>query len=226
MVWQAARRELTIAIVLQVVGGLGVVVQVLVGRAVLEAILDADRLDRDPSTVVPSLVALAVVTAVVNFAGAFRNQLQALLTELTSRHAQGRILDVASVVSLAAFEDPEFHDRLQRAQTGANSRPWIMTSNLVTLVGAVIGVAGLVVALAALEPILLPLVVVAYVPAWLAASSNSRASYRFGWGMTPNDASGTPSASSCRASRTRPRFGRSSWPSSSGTSTTTSTRSG
>ena len=208
MVWQAARRELTVAIALQVVAGLGVVVQVLVGRAVLETILDADRLDRDPSTVVPSLIALLAVTAVVNFTGAFRNQLQSLLTELTSRHAQGRILDVASVVDLAAFEDPEFHDRLQRAQMGANSRPWMMTSNLVSLVGAIIGVAGLVVAIATLQPILLPLVVVAYVPAWLAASRNSRASYRFGWGMTPNDRlryalsfvlSGKPHAAEVRA---------------------------
>lgn len=84
--------------------------------------------------------------------GAAAGHLQTLLTELTSRHAQGRILDVAPMVDLEAFENPEFHDRLQRAQVGANSRPWLMTSNLVTLAGAFIGVVRLLVALATLQP--------------------------------------------------------------------------
>ncbi len=187
VVWRAASRELSWAIALQVVAGLGVVVQLLVGRHVLETILTADRLDREASSVVPGLVALLAVTAVLSFAAAARNHLQTLLTELTSRHAQGRILDIAAVVDLEAFENPEFHDRLQRAQVGASTRPWMMTSNVVSLIGAVIGVVGLVVALVALQPLLLPLVLVAYVPAWMAATRNSRISYRFGWGMTPSD---------------------------------------
>lgn len=47
LVWRAAPRELATAIGVQVLSAAGVVVQLLVGRAVLESILSADRLDRD-----------------------------------------------------------------------------------------------------------------------------------------------------------------------------------
>ncbi|MGH9281596.1 MAG: ABC transporter ATP-binding protein, partial [Acidimicrobiales bacterium] len=203
----------TWAIALQVDSALGVVAQVLVGRHVLETILTADRLDRAASSVVPGLVALLGVTSVLHFAAAARNHLQTLLTELTLRYSQGRILDVAAVVDLEAFENPEFHDCLQRAQVGANSRPWMMTSNVVSLIGAVVGVAGLMVALAVIQPILLPLVLLAYVPAFVAASRNSRLAYRFGHNMTSNDRlrynlsyvlSGKPHAAELRAFQLAP----------------------
>jgi ATP-binding cassette subfamily B protein len=213
MVWRSAPRELAWAIALQVVSAVGLVAQLLVGRHVLETILTADQLDRSASSVVPGLVVLLGVTAVLHFAGAARNHLQTLLTELTARHAQGRILDVATAVDLEAFENPEFHDRLQRAQVGAGSRPWMMTSSIVNLVGAVVGMVGLVVALAVIQPILLPLVLLAYVPAFVAASRNSRYAYRFAHGMTPNDRlrfnlsyvlSGKPHAAEVRAFQLAP----------------------
>lgn len=208
LVWRAAPRELATAVGVQVVSAAGVVVQLLVGRAVLESVLAADRLHRDVWSVVPGLAVLLVVTTVLSFGAVVRNQLQALLVELTARHAQGRVLDVAAAVDLEAFENPDFHDRLQREQAGAMSRPWMMTSNLLSLLGAVIGSVGLLVALAALHPVLLPLAVVAYVPTWLAATRNSRSVYRFGYTMTPDDRrrwalsyvlSGRPHAAEVRA---------------------------
>jgi ATP-binding cassette, subfamily B, bacterial len=43
---------------------------------------------------------------------------QRMLSELVSRYAQDRILDVTCAVELAAFDQPEFHDRFARAQAG------------------------------------------------------------------------------------------------------------
>ena len=187
LVWQAARRELVAAIVLQVVLGVGVAAQVLVGSRVLATILDADREGSAFSAVVPGLAVLLGVTAVVAFANSARQELQALLTELTGRHAQDRVIDVASVVDLEAFENPEFHDRLQRAQVAATSRPYRMTSDLVSLLGGIVGVAGLLAALAALEPVLAPIVLLAYIPLWLAMMRNSRTTWLFNMHMTPSD---------------------------------------
>jgi ATP-binding cassette subfamily B protein len=187
LVRQAAPRELLLSFALQLVTGLGVAVQLLLGRNVLKAVLDADRLGQGLSRVMPGLVALLAVTAVLQFGGAARNELQRLLAELTGRHAQGRITDVATVVDLEAYENPDFHDRLQRAQMAANFRPLNMTMSLSMLTGSAIGVVGLLVALLALQPLLVPFVVVAYLPVWLATVRNSRTSHRFGWGMTPAD---------------------------------------
>ena len=187
LVWSAARRELLVSVVLQVIAGAGVGVQLLVGSRVLGDVLAADRLDRGTGDVLPGLVALLAVTAVVGFAGRAQTELRLVIAELTGRHAQEKVIDVATVVDLEAFERPEFHDRLQRAMTAATFRPHSMTQDVITLLSLAIGVLGIVAALAALQPLLVPMVLVAYVPLSVASSRNSRTRYRFGHQMTPND---------------------------------------
>ena len=187
LVHRAAPRELALSFALQLVAGAGVAVQLLVGRHLLATILQADRLDMGLRDVLPPLLAFLAVSAALGFAYAVRNDLQRLMAELVGRHAQGHILDVATLVDLEAFESPEFHDRLMRAQVAANFRPINLTVGLLTLTGAVLSVAGLVAALFALQPLLVPFVVLAYVPVWVATVRNSRTQHRFGWGMTPGD---------------------------------------
>src|SRR6185503_2355965 len=58
---------------------------------------------------------------------------------------------------------------------------------LLGLVGALVAAVGIVLALAALQPLLLPLMIVGYIPLALVTRLNSRDTYRFAWGMTPND---------------------------------------
>ncbi len=69
----------------------------------------------------------------------------------------------------------------------ANFRPANMASNFTQLTSASIGMVGLLVALLALQPLLIPFVVLAYVPVWVATIRNSRTSHGFGWRMTPAD---------------------------------------
>lgn len=184
---RAAPRELAVCFALQVVAGLGIGVQLLLGRHVLSTILGVDRTGGTVTDVLPSLVAFLAVSAVLQFDNAARSELQRLLAELVARHAQERIIEVATLVDLEAYETPVFHDCLQRAEMAANFRPLNMTMSLMTLTGAVIGVVGVVAALALLQPILIPFVVLAYVPVWIATVRNSRSTHRFGWGMTPAD---------------------------------------
>jgi ATP-binding cassette, subfamily B, bacterial len=187
LVLHAARREALLCFGLQVVTGVGIGVQLVIGRHVLERILRADRLGDGLATVLPSLVVLLAVTALLQFATTARMELQRLLAELVGRHAQSKIIEMATLVDLEAYENPDFHDRLQRAQTAATFRPLNMTMSLMTITGAVIGIVGILAALVVLQPILLPFVLAAYVPVWVATVRNSRSYHRFGWGMTPAD---------------------------------------
>ena len=187
LVWAAAPRELAVSVVLQVITGVGVGVQLLVGSRVLSTILTADRTDQGAGDVVPGLLVLLGVTAVVGFAGRAQSELRLVIAELTGRHAQAKVIDIATTVDLEAFERPDFHDRLQRATTAAMFRPHSMTQDVITLLSLGVGVIGITAALAALQPLLLPVVVLAYVPLSMASSRNSRTRYRFGHRMTPND---------------------------------------
>ena len=187
LVHRAARRELVLSFLLQVVTGAGVAVQLLLGRQLLGDVLRADQLDHGLASVLPALVAFLTVSAALQFGSSARTELQRLMGELVGRHAQDHIIDVATLVDLEAYENPEFHDRLMRAQMAATFRPTSMTNNFLQVTSAVIGMVGLLLALLALQPILVPFVILAYVPVWAATIANSRASHRFGWRMTPSD---------------------------------------
>ncbi len=67
-----------------------------------------------------------------------------------------RIIDVTNRVELEAFDDPVFLDGLLRAKVQSQVRPLQLTSGLLAVGQSSLTVAGVVVALGAIEPILLP----------------------------------------------------------------------
>ena len=178
LVWDSAPRELVASIALQLLIGLGVAAQLLVGREVLEKVVVTNGRPEFGGSV-GVLVLLAVITAAMTFAALANVELQRILGELVSRHAIGQVLDVSASVDLIAFDSPAFHDRLQRAQVNASSRPLQMVNGIVGMSSATFGLVGVAAALVFLAPLFLVLVGVAYVPAWLATSLASRSFYDF-----------------------------------------------
>lgn len=189
LVWESHPRLLVMITTLQVLTAMCVVLQLLVGRDLLEAMLDLTRAEEEGGydrLALPVTVVLSM-TLVVTFLRAIRPEVVRLLSEHTARHAQGKILDVAASMELRAYDDPLFYDRLQRALSAALARPVMMTVDLLNVMGNAIGGLGLLVALAAMQPFMVPVVMLAYVPAWYGMSRNSQSSYRFGVAMTTSD---------------------------------------
>src|SRR5580692_781062 len=188
--WHAGRRELTTMAVLELLSGVGVAAEVVVGRRVLEAILATQHAGAGAGAglagVWPSAVLLGVITALLGLAGAVLRAQQRMLSELTQRYAQDRILDVTCAVELAAFDQPEFHDRVARAQAGVMRAPQLVFG-LQGLGRSVAGAIGAAVALLAVAPLLVPVALVALIPGWLASGRRGRAFYTFGIVMTPRD---------------------------------------
>lgn len=186
LVMRAGKREFVLSTTLQFVSAATIAVQLVVGQRALQAMLDADRTGADLNTVTPWAISLAALTAVSLFSSAVQREQQQILGELVSRHMLGEALSVASKVELAAFERPEFHNRLQRVQSGIH-QPLNMVYGVSGLVSALVGVVGVSVALIAIEPLVIPLVLTVLLPAWMAASRRSSAFWRFFWRMTPTD---------------------------------------
>jgi ATP-binding cassette, subfamily B, bacterial len=186
IVWRAAPRELVTATILQVIVGVGLAIQVLVAQRVLSKII-AGGDGGDFADVVPSLVALMVVGLVISLSRAALAELQRVLSEMVARYAISNVLDVAAEVDLIAFEDPEFANRLQRAQVNAVVRPVQMTNGLLGIVGGLIAVAGVGVALLVLSPVFFVIVLIATIPAAVAANRGSRLYHRFAVEQTEPD---------------------------------------
>jgi ATP-binding cassette, subfamily B, bacterial len=186
LVWSAGRNVFLITSALQLVTAIGIAVQLFVAKAVFEAILGNGG-TADFQQLAPPLVALVVVTVGLDLARAIQNEQSRVLGELVGRKAIDRVLDVSTRIDLLAFESPDFYDRLQRARAQGQFRALQTVNGLLGIVGASVAGAGIIVALAALQPLLLPFVLIGYLPLWVVASLNTRDLYHYTRGMTPND---------------------------------------
>ena len=186
LVWEAGRREFLITTALQVITGFGIAAQLFIARALFEAVLSAGG-TRDLAGVAPELAALLAITVALDFARAVQTEQTRVLSELVGRKALDRVLDVSTRIDLLAFEAPDFYDQLTRARAQGQFRSFQIVNGFLGLVGSAIASVGLILALAAMQPILLPFVAVAYIPLWVVASRNTKDLYQWTRGMTPND---------------------------------------
>jgi ATP-binding cassette subfamily B protein len=183
LVWEAGRREFLLTAGLQLVVAAGTAAELFIARSVLSAVLGADGL----SAILPPVAALVAVTVAVELVQALEAERTRILGELVGRRALDRVLDVSTSVDLLAFEEPDFYDRLRRAHFQGQFRSFQIVQGLLGLVGALTAAGGIVAALTAFSPLLVPLLLAGYVPLWIVAARNSRDLYRFMHGMTPND---------------------------------------
>jgi ATP-binding cassette subfamily B protein len=184
--WEAGRRDLLLSTALQAVGGVGIVVLLLLAREAFQALLAAVNDGGTLADVLPWVVAMAVVAAAQSFASSVQRERQQILGDLVTRSVQGRVLDVTSQVDLATFDDPEFHNRVERVGNN-NHQALQMVFGVSGLAGATFGAVGALIGVVAVAPVLLPLLALVIVPAWLAASRRGAAFWDFFWKMTPRD---------------------------------------
>jgi ATP-binding cassette subfamily B protein len=184
LVWAAGPRELLVVLAINAVNGIGLGAVLLLGKGVLDGVLAAGRSGAGAGVVLPRLLLLTVVMAGLGFLSAVGREHREILSELASRHAQSQIIDVACAVELEAYDTPAFHNRLVRAAGGGQFRPWQVVEGLTGLAGALIGIAGIALALLALQPWLVPLVLAAAVPLLVAVAKGGDLMFWFHHRMT------------------------------------------
>jgi ATP-binding cassette, subfamily B, bacterial len=184
LVWEASRRVFALTATLQIVSALGVAVQLFVFKHAFGTVLGAHG---SFGSVLPSLALVVGVSVALDLVQTIEREQTRLLGELVGRRALDRVIEVAQSVDLLAFEEPDFYDRLRRAQAQGMFRALQTVNAMLGLVGAVVAAVGIVAALAGLQPILVPIVLVGYIPLWIASSRNTRDYYTFTFGMTHRD---------------------------------------
>ncbi|HEY6584668.1 MAG TPA: ABC transporter ATP-binding protein [Gaiellaceae bacterium] len=186
LAWSAGRNVFLLTSALQLIASIGVAVQLFVAQAVFSAVLGNGG-KADLETLAPPLIALVAVTVTLDLARAVQAEQSRVLGELVGRRATDRVLDVSTRIDLLAFESPEFYDRLQRARAQGQFRAIQTVNGLLGVVGSLGTAVAIVLALAAIQPLLLPFVLIGYIPLWVVASLNTRDLYHYTRGMTPND---------------------------------------
>jgi ATP-binding cassette, subfamily B, bacterial len=185
MVFAADRRLAIITTALQLIGGLIGALQVIAVKYALEAIVETAQQRSPVSRAIPSVVALALATAFATVSAAVIGQQQRLLSELVARRTWNGVLDVACSVPLRSFESSSFFDRLNRVQTNATVRPYLLSQGVIGLVGSIAGSLGLGAAIVSLQPALLPILLLSGVPLWFTGRLQSRREFAFAVTQTP-----------------------------------------
>lgn len=187
LVWAAGRREYVTITLLQVLQGIGVTAQLLVGQRVLRQLLATGDAGMGFRPVLPGLSLLIAITVLLGFAATVIVEQNRVLGELVGRAAFNRVLDIAETIDLEAYEHPAFFDRLQRAQMSGLTRPMQLANGLGTLTTSLAVLAGIAVALSAIEPLLIPFLLLCYIPLWYASTRNSKTLFELVLSLTEDD---------------------------------------
>jgi len=185
LVWAASPRMLIASIALKLVNGAGLAAALVFGRNLIGDVLQADASPAAPGigAVAPQLTLVVGIIAVLGLVTAAGREVREILSETTARHAKQAIIDVATKVELSAYETPSFHDRLVRAASGEH-RPIQMVDGLIGTIGAVASIGGIVVALLAIQPWLVPILFLAGLPLLLGVMRAGQAMFGFHMRMT------------------------------------------
>lgn len=159
---------------LQIIGALAALGVVGAGKLTFDAILEPERASVG---LVPALMGLALLTALSGSVGALQAQQHRLVGERVSQRVWDRLVDTTSRVDLITFESSGFATSLERVQQNAVTRPFAVTASLLGLSGGMIGVLAMSAVLAGVEPLLLPILLAAGVPAVLLSRWASRTEF-------------------------------------------------
>lgn len=178
---RADKKGAAAAAAYHVVGAMAALGVVAAGKLTFDALLLPDG---GAVSLPLALLALAFATTVSGSVGPLQAQQHRLLGEQVAQRVWDRLIDTTTRAKLIAYETPGFATSLERIQQSALTRPFAVTTALFGLAGGFIGVVTLSLALARIEPLLVPILVAAGVPAVLLARWASRSEFAFARRLT------------------------------------------
>ncbi|MBE1591868.1 ABC transporter ATP-binding protein [Nonomuraea angiospora] len=185
MAWGASRRDTMATITLNLLGGVFTAFGLLATTGVLTALFSEGPTPDRVLAALPSLVLVGGAAVLRTTVQAGAGWAESRLTPQITRLTEERLFGLTSRVELVAYDDPEFHDALERARArGAGVADWVVSS-AIDVVTAAVGIAAAAGVLGLLHPVLLPLLLLAVLPDAWAAVRSARMRYSTMYGLIP-----------------------------------------
>ena len=177
LAWRASPVDTAATILLNLVAGIFTAFWLLATTGVLTALFSAGPTPERVREALPSLALVAGAVALRAGLQAAAGWSQARLDPQVQRLAELRLYEATTAVHLAALDDSDFLDELQRAQTrGMTSASSVVQRAVDVLTGAV-GLAAAAGTLGVLHPLLLPLLLLTALPEGWASVRAARMRY-------------------------------------------------
>lgn len=172
MAWRASPRDTAATVSLNLLGGVFTAFGLLATAGVLNALFSEGPTPDRVVAALPSLILVATAAALRTLVTAGAGWAQSRLDPQVSRLSEERLYGLTSRVELIAYDDPEFHDALQRARLRGVAMADSVVTSAINVVTAAVGIAAVAGVLGVLHPVLLPLLLLAVLPdAWAAVRS-------------------------------------------------------
>ncbi|GAB3831998.1 ABC transporter ATP-binding protein [Hymenobacter jeollabukensis] len=187
LIWQTSPGLTLGNVALRLLRAMLPVAMLYVGQLILDSVVGLSRQPAAERVLTPvlELVALEFGLAILSDAlGRGVALLDSLLGDLFANQTSIRLMQHAAELDLDQFEDSTFYDKLERARRQTLSRTVLM-AQVLSQAQDFITMAFLAVGLAAFNPWLLLLLLVAVVPAFLGESHFNERSYSLVHGWTP-----------------------------------------
>ena len=185
IVWEAGRTVVVLGVVFRLIASLLPLGLLWITKLIIDGIVHAITTHQAVAArlwwLVAAEFALAVFGSVLSRGIDF---LDALLADKYTRHVSVLVMKHAAQLDLAAYEDPVFYDRLERARVQATDRLGMIQS-IGRLVQQVITTVSLSVAIILFSPWLLLMLVAGVVPAFLGESHFAFLGYAKNFRQTP-----------------------------------------
>jgi ATP-binding cassette subfamily B protein len=181
-VWHADRGGTIVAAAYQIIGAVAALGVVASGKLTIDALLTPGQA---AVSLTVALLGLASMTALSGAIGPLQTQQHRLLGERVSQRVWDRLLDTTARADLVTYESAGFATSLERVQQNALTRPFSVTAALLGLTGSLLGVGAMAAVLVGVEPLLLPVLLAAGVPAVLLSRWASRSEFTFAHRLTP-----------------------------------------
>ncbi|WP_073480356.1 ATP-binding cassette domain-containing protein [Streptoalloteichus hindustanus] len=177
LAWRASPVALGTAFALELVSGGLAACGLLATANALTTLLAAGPTPERLAAALPVIALVVAVYGARGLADAGVSAATARLSPSVRRVAEDALVEASSHVELAAFDESDFHDAMERARDRGVLNVHGATDRMVTMVGAVISLVAAAGALAVLHPLLLPVLLLSVVPEAWAALRVARLAY-------------------------------------------------
>src|SRR6201996_3994634 len=137
--WSASRRDTAATIVLNLASGVFGGYALFATTGVLQALFAAGPTPQRVRAALPSLILVAAATALRSAVSTAAGWAQSRLEPQGNPSAEGRLYDPTSRVELAAFDESEFHDHMERARTRGLYSSWSLVDDMINFITAFSG---------------------------------------------------------------------------------------
>ncbi|MFB7126163.1 ATP-binding cassette domain-containing protein [Kitasatospora sp. NPDC056273] len=176
LAWQADRRAVKLLAALLLLGGILTATTLYATRGALIPLFTTGALDERLRGAAPALVLIAAVGIARSLAAAGTTAITARIGPRVDGLAEMRYLDAATRVPLAAYDDPDWCNHAEAANR-ASKDTRLMVDSIAATAAGLLGLLAAVGILAALHPLLVPLLLLAVLPRGAAAVRAARAEH-------------------------------------------------